>query len=293
MFVVVIAVIMGVTLSRTVSGRYTFAVGFNVTASKLAGIRVKAVQAGALLCSGLVGAIAGVVLAAHVSSATPAIGDSYLLPAFAAVFVGATQFSTKRFNTTGTVIAVFMLGTGEYGLLAAGAPQWTPDVFQGLALVAAIGLTHLYDPSRSTSRRAAKAPPITQAPVSGEAPLVAAYSGPAPAVPQSEQSRSPTEKQTPSIERQTPSIEISGLSKTFRANALSLTSTWKSGQAKFTHCSARTVSGSPLSKVLAASHARRRRVVRVSGEELPLGSPRDSWRMGFSSCTSRLASSRS
>ena len=156
-FVLVIAVIMGITLSRTVSGRYTFAVGFSLTASKLAGIRVKAIQSGALLCSGLVGAIAGVVLAAHVSSATPAIGDSYLLPAFAAVFVGATQFSTKRFNATGTVIAVFMLGTGEYGLLVLGAPQWTPGVFQGVALVAAIGLTHLYDPGRSTRRRRAKA----------------------------------------------------------------------------------------------------------------------------------------
>ena len=179
-FVLVIAVIMGITLSRTVSGRYTFAVGFSLTASKLAGIRVKAIQSGALLCSGLVGAIAGVVLAADVSSATPAIGDSYLLPAFAAVFVGATQFSTKRFNATGTVIAVFMLGTGEYGLLVLGAPQWTPGVFQGVALVAAIGLTHLYDPGRSTRRLRAKAASAVPA---SAVPASAVPASPAPAVP--------------------------------------------------------------------------------------------------------------
>src|SRR6266851_649842 len=145
LYVGIIAVLIGVTLSRTVSGRYVYAVGFNTQAARLAGIRVKAIQTGSLLCSGIVGAFAGIVLTAHVSSATPITGDSYLLPAFAAVFVGATQFSAKRFNALGTVIAVFMLGTGQYGLLVAGAPQWTPNVFQGLALVAAIGLTHLHD----------------------------------------------------------------------------------------------------------------------------------------------------
>ena len=144
---------MGLVLSRTVSGRYVYAIGFNARVANLAGIRVKAVQAGSLLCSGVIGAFAGIVLTAHVSSATPAIGDSYLLPAFSAVFVGATQFASKRFNVLGTIIAVLMLGTGQYGLLVAGAPQWTPNVFQGLALVAAIGLTHLHDPSRVRGRR--------------------------------------------------------------------------------------------------------------------------------------------
>lgn len=274
-FVVVIAVIMGVTLSRTVSGRYTFAVGFNLTASKLAGIRVKAVQAGALLCSGLVGAIAGVVLAAHVSSATPAIGDSYLLPAFAAVFVGATQFSTKRFNATGTVIAVFMLGTGEYGLLAAGAPQWTPDVFQGLALVAAIGLTHLYDPSRSTSRRAAKVP-TTQVPVPGDAPLVAVASAAKPATPHSEHGRAHTEPERPSI-------EILGLSKTFPGQRALIDVNMEVRAGEIHALLGQNGSGkSTLIKVLAGIYTPDSGgVVRVCGQELPLGSPRDSRRMGL------------
>jgi ribose transport system ATP-binding protein len=275
-FVVVIAVIMGVTLSRTVSGRYTFAVGFNLTASKLAGIRVKAVQSGALLCSGLVGAIAGVVLAAHVSSATPAIGDSYLLPAFAAVFVGATQFSTKRFNATGTVIAVFMLGTGEYGLLAAGAPQWTPDVFQGLALVAAIGLTHLYDPGRSTSRRAAKSPSTTQAPVPAGTPLAAVASGAAPATPHAGHGRAPSEPQTPSI-------EISGLSKTFPGQRALIDVNMEVRAGEIHALLGQNGSGkSTLIKVLAGIYTPDAgAVVRVCGEELPLGSPRDSRRMGL------------
>jgi ribose transport system permease protein len=148
-YVLVIMVILGVVLTQTSSGRYIYAVGFDPQVSRLAGIRVKAVQTSALVCAGLIGAFAGIVLTSQVASATPNGGDPYLLPAFAAAFLGATQFRSKRFNATGTIIAVFMLGTGQYGLLLAGAPQWTPNVFQGLALVLAIGLTQL----RGSGRR--------------------------------------------------------------------------------------------------------------------------------------------
>jgi ribose transport system permease protein len=166
LYMLIIALLLWAMMARTITGRYVYAVGFNANVARLAGIRVKAIQAGALLCSGLIGALAGIVLTAHVASATPAVGDSYLLPAFAAVFVGATQFKAKRFNVVGTIIAAFMLGTGQYGLLVAGAPQWTPDVFQGLALIAAIGLTHLYDPNRAGARVSVDQSP-DEAPVVG------------------------------------------------------------------------------------------------------------------------------
>ena len=149
LFVAVISIILGVILSQTVMGRYIYAVGFDPYVAKLAGIRVSAVQAGALVSSGLIGAFAGIVLTASVSSATPGTGDSFLLPAFAAAFVGATQFRSKRFNVSGTLIAVILLSTGQYGLLLAGAPQWSPNVFQGAALITAIGVSHL-----SSMRRA-------------------------------------------------------------------------------------------------------------------------------------------
>ena len=58
------------------------------------------------------------------------------------MFLGATQFRDLRFNAWGTIVAVFMLGTGQYGLLLAGAPSWSTDVFQGAALIVAVGITH-------------------------------------------------------------------------------------------------------------------------------------------------------
>jgi ribose transport system permease protein len=149
LYTAVIALILGVILSRTVAGRYIYAVGFDQYVSRLAGIRVGLVRSGALLASGLIGAFAGIVLTASVSSATPGTGDAYLLPAFAAVFVGATQFRARRFNSSGTIVAVILLGTGQYGLLLDGAPNWTPNVFQGVALITAIGLSHLQSRKRS------------------------------------------------------------------------------------------------------------------------------------------------
>ena len=99
----------------------------------------------------MIASIAGMVLAGSVSSASPGAGAPYLLPSFAAVFLGATQFRDFRFNAWGTIVAVFMLGTGEYGLLLVGAPRWMPDVFQGVALIVAIAITQFGGRERQTT----------------------------------------------------------------------------------------------------------------------------------------------
>jgi ribose transport system permease protein len=140
-YVLVLMVLLGILLERTQYGRFLYAVGFNPAAARLAGLRVAILQTSALVIGGVIAAAAGIVLTAQLSSSTPSAGDSYLLPAFAAVFLGSTQFRSPRFNAWGTVVAVFMLATGQYGLLLSGAPTWTPNVFQGVALIAAVALT--------------------------------------------------------------------------------------------------------------------------------------------------------
>lgn len=141
LYLVILTTIIGVALTQTPGGRYTYAVGLNPDVSRNAGIRVKRVQTRALVIGGILGAFAGLSLTAHIASATPGGGDAYLLPAFAAVFLGATQFRAKRFSAWGTLLAVFMLATGQYGLVQTGAPQWTPNIFQGVALIAAMGFS--------------------------------------------------------------------------------------------------------------------------------------------------------
>jgi len=150
-YVLVIMVILGLFLEQMQVGRFLYAVGFNAPAARLAGLRTKSLQFVAFLIGGMVAAVAGMVLAGSVSSASPGAGSPYLLPSFAAVFLGATQFRDLRFNAWGTIVAVFMLGTGEYGLLLVGAPRWMPDVFQGVALIIAIAITQFGGRERRTS----------------------------------------------------------------------------------------------------------------------------------------------
>jgi ribose transport system permease protein len=138
-----IMLITSYVLERTRKGRYWYAVGFGEETARLAGIPVDWLKVQSFVISAVVATIAGIFLVASVQSATPGSGDPYLLAAFAGAFLGSTQIRPGRFNAWGTMVAVLLLGTGEYGLLLAGAPQWAPNVFQGGALVVAVGLTRV------------------------------------------------------------------------------------------------------------------------------------------------------
>jgi ribose transport system permease protein len=137
-----VAVALWYVQGFTVVGRRIYATGFSEGAARLTGIRTKRLQLASLIVSGVVAGIAGVLLASQVSSGSPDIGPPYLLDAFAAAFLGATQFG-GRFNAWGTVIAVLLLGTGKTGLVLVGAETWAQSMFSGVVLLAALALTNL------------------------------------------------------------------------------------------------------------------------------------------------------
>jgi ribose transport system permease protein len=128
-------------LEHTATGRRLYATGFNPDAARLAGVKVDRLRFVSLVaCGGLAGAT-GIVLASILGSGSPTAGVPYLLPAFAAVFLGATQLKNGRFNAGGTIIAVLLLGTGVTGLGLANAPQWSSSMFVGIVLIAALAVT--------------------------------------------------------------------------------------------------------------------------------------------------------
>lgn len=139
---VVVGIVIWYLMSLTVTGRRIYATGFNEVGARLAGIRTKRLQALSLVTSGLLVGIGGVLLTAQISSGSPNIGPPYLLDAFAAAFLGATQFG-GRFNAAGTVIAVLLLGTGKAGLVLVEAPIWAPSMFAGVVLLFALALTNV------------------------------------------------------------------------------------------------------------------------------------------------------
>ena len=118
----IVAVAIWYLLEHTATGRRLYATGFNPDASRLAGVRVDRLRFLSLVTSGFLAGASGIVLASTLGSGSPTAGTPYLLPAFAAVFLGATQLKGGRFNAGGTIIAVLLLGTGTTGLALAAAP---------------------------------------------------------------------------------------------------------------------------------------------------------------------------
>lgn len=149
LYMFVLMVVIGYWLEHTTAGRYCYATGYNAEVSRLVGVQVNRLRALTLLISASVAGFAGLVLTARIQAADPTNGPSYLIPAFSAAFLGATQFRHGRFNPWGTVVAVLMLGTGSVGLLLAGAPNWAPQIFQGAVLIAAVGVTVIQVRNRS------------------------------------------------------------------------------------------------------------------------------------------------
>jgi ribose transport system permease protein len=136
-----ISIIMWFVLNHTPVGRRIYATGGGREAAMLAGVRTQRIILCSFLVSGVLAALAGVLLSASLASASPSLGPNYLLPAFAAVFLGSTQITPGRFNVLGTLLAVYVLAMGVKGLQLLGAPVWTPDLFNGAALLVAVGLS--------------------------------------------------------------------------------------------------------------------------------------------------------
>ena len=139
-YMLALALVLYWVLQYTPGGRYLYAVGGNPQAARLAGVRVGRITMIAFITSGVIAAFAGVILAAVLGSANPEVGAPYLLPAFSAVFLGATQIIPGRVNVLGTLLAIFLLATGVKGLQLIGSEGYVEDLFNGAALIIAVAL---------------------------------------------------------------------------------------------------------------------------------------------------------
>jgi ribose transport system permease protein len=152
LYVALIMLAIGYFLEQTPSGRFSYATGYNPEAARLVGVRIDRLRMLSLLISSSVAGFAGLILTARIQAADPSNGPDYLIPAFSAAFLGATQFRHGRFNPWGTIVAVFMIGTGSVGLLLAEPSKtWAPQVFQGAVLIAAVGVTVIQVRNRSST----------------------------------------------------------------------------------------------------------------------------------------------
>lgn len=137
----VLSFVLWFVLEHTALGRYLFATGGAREAARLAGVQTDRYVWGALVTSAMFASLGGVLLAAQFGSTQAQSGSPYLLPAFAAAFLGSTQFK-RRFNVWGTVLAVIVLQSGVKGLQLAGVGStWIEALFFGVALIVAVGFS--------------------------------------------------------------------------------------------------------------------------------------------------------
>ncbi|WPE23725.1 ABC transporter permease [Shinella zoogloeoides] len=138
--VLVLFIVAGVTswiLSRTVLGRYTFALGSNEEAVRLSGVNTNFWKIAIYTLSGAICGIGGLLIASRLNSAQPALGLGYELEAIAAVVIGGTSLAGGRGTILGTLIGALIMSVLTNGLrVLSVAPEWQTVVTGAIIIIA-------------------------------------------------------------------------------------------------------------------------------------------------------------
>ncbi len=142
---IVCAVVFGIILAKTKTGRYTYAVGSNYDATRLSGINVNAATIKVYAISGFLSALAGIIMAAKISSAQPSAGDTYEMNAVASSVIGGASTMGGEGFIAGTIVGAFVFMTLSNGLNLAGISSFLQKIVIGVIVIAAV----MYDKLRS------------------------------------------------------------------------------------------------------------------------------------------------
>ena len=121
-------------------GRHIYAVGGNENAARAAGVPVERVKLFAYALCGLLTGLAGVVLAARITTGQPNAGQAYELDAIAAVVIGGTSLAGGVGTITGTLLGVLLIGVINNGLDLMGVSSYYQAVIKGVIIVGAVWL---------------------------------------------------------------------------------------------------------------------------------------------------------
>lgn len=137
-YALALVIIITYILTKTSVGKRVLIIGRSPQVASLSGINVSRIRFGCFVVSGFISALAGIMYTGVLGGGSPTSGLGYMLPAFAAVFLGSTCLKPGRFNAPGTIIAVYFLSTGTNGLSLLGAQSFITNVFYGSALIIAV-----------------------------------------------------------------------------------------------------------------------------------------------------------
>ena len=130
-------------MSRTVFGRYVYAIGGNAAAARLSGLRVGRVLVAVYVLTGALAGLGGVLLASQLSAGDPKFGLMYELDVIAAVVVGGTSLMGGRGRVFGTLVGAFLIAVIKNGMNLLGVDPFNQQIVLGAVLTAAVTLDTL------------------------------------------------------------------------------------------------------------------------------------------------------
>lgn len=134
----IVAILGYIILSKTIIGRYNFALGSNEEATRLSGVNVNFWKIVIYTLTGAFTGLAGVLMASRLNSANPALGAGYELEAIAAVVIGGTSLSGGKGTIVGTVIGALIMSVLTNGLRILSVPQEWQTVVVGIVIILAV-----------------------------------------------------------------------------------------------------------------------------------------------------------
>ncbi len=139
--VVVMILVYGVAhlvLTYTTFGRYVYAIGGNEEATRLSGVNVRAHKTAVYGVSGLMSAVAAIILTARLNSAQPIAGMMYELDAIAATVIGGTSLMGGQGSLGGTLVGALIIGVLRNGLNLLGVSSFLQQIVIGVVIVGAV-----------------------------------------------------------------------------------------------------------------------------------------------------------
>ncbi|WEJ11845.1 ABC transporter permease [Sinorhizobium prairiense] len=143
LLMIVLAMIVHVFASRTVTGREIYAIGDNPKASRLAGVNLRSTRLFVFALCGLLAGLGGLILAGNLASADPNLGMGYELDVIAAVILGGTALSGGRGSILGVVIGALLMALLNNAFVLLGISAYWQVVTKGLVIIFAVGLDGL------------------------------------------------------------------------------------------------------------------------------------------------------
>jgi putative multiple sugar transport system permease protein len=148
----VLVMAYGVVTRRSVFGRQVYAIGGNLSAAMLSGVKVRTVNFWIFVNMGFLSAVAGIIYSSRSNGAQPAAGNMFELDAIAAAFIGGAAVTGGVGTVVGAMVGGLIMAVMSNGMQLMGVDQSIQSVVKGLVLLLAVAFD-IYNKRRAGAAR--------------------------------------------------------------------------------------------------------------------------------------------